>query len=113
MREIMSEDVRYFVEGRENPDVERERLRAVKAERERDEALEALRFVEWGGCQQGPGSGLMFSGGDGAMVRACPACKGIDPSDPGASSFTERAQGHRHECCIAEAIAKVEGRAES
>lgn len=67
-------------------------------------AARALRKVEWAGEQRGPGSGPMFSGGDGQRVRCCPACRGIDPSDPFKGEFVADAHGHRPGCVVAAAL---------
>lgn len=77
-----------------------------------------LLHCEWSGTRSGPGSGPMFSGGDGDTVSCCAECGGINPSDPGrgtssknhgdivphaaglvrvASHLTERTQPSRHD----------------
>ena len=57
-----------------------------------------LLLCEWGGTRSGPGSGPMFSGGDGDTVSCCAECGGINPSDPGRWDFIEESWGHRSTC---------------
>ncbi len=57
-----------------------------------------LLLCEWGGTRSGPGSGPMFSGGDGDTVSCCAECGGINPSDPGRWDFIEDSWGHRSTC---------------
>lgn len=60
--------------------------------------LQMLKRLEWSGRDQGPGSGPMFSGGDGVLISACPICRGIKPDDPHRHEFAPMAWGHRGSC---------------
>ena len=64
-----------------------------------------LHELEWSGSERGQGSGYMSSGGDGPLIRACPICRGIDPSDRLAHShFMGSAHGHRPDCKLSKAL---------
>lgn len=54
-----------------------------------------LRKLEWSGKRLGPGSGPMFSGGDGTPYPACPLCGGLKEPN---QEFNKEAVGHRPEC---------------
>lgn len=53
---------------------------------------------EWSATVRGPGSGPMFSGGDGAAHPACPVCRGIQPTTIARCVFVADAIGHRPDC---------------
>jgi hypothetical protein len=76
-------------------------VEAYKADNARLRA--AIDQIEWSGHQRGQGSGPMSSGGDGPMVRSCPYCEGIDPSDRSSGDFIKSVHGHRPDCEIAAA----------
>jgi len=57
-----------------------------------------IKKLEWSSYQQGPGSGPMFSGGDGAWIPACPLCGGIKDSEWAGSGFNDTVRGHRPTC---------------
>ncbi len=63
-----------------------------------------LKKLEWSSYRQGPGSGIMSSGGDGPMVQCCPCCKGINPADKNADDFIQEVIGHRKDCELNESI---------
>ena len=63
-----------------------------------------LKDIEWSGSRQGQGSGPMSSGGNGPMVRCCPKCRGVDPSDPNKGHFIDSVIGHRDGCEIKKEI---------
>ena len=54
--------------------------------------------MEWSAVTRGPGSGPMFSGGDGDIFPACPKCRGIKPSVEARGTFVEDALGHKPDC---------------
>lgn len=71
---------------------------------------ELLENLEWSSFRQGPGSGFMDSGGDGAMVSCCPSCKGVKPDYPNAKSFfIQEVIGHRNDCELASELKKPGG----
>jgi len=61
-------------------------------------ALDLLKQLEWSSSQQGLGFGPMGSGNNGRLVRACPCCGGIDPSDSGKVEFNTESHGHKARC---------------
>ncbi len=63
-----------------------------------------LKELEFSGIAIGPGSGPMDSGGNGARVRCCPSCGGIDPSDRLKNNFSASYHGHKQNCKLAEIL---------
>lgn len=66
--------------------------------------IKVLESVEWSASTRGQGSGMMGSGGDGPLVRACPVCGGIDTSDPRKREFNNSTHGHRDDCSLKTAL---------
>jgi hypothetical protein len=64
----------------------------------------ALGDHQWSSQRQGPGSGPMFSGGDGKWYPACPECGGIKPGVGAESVFMAEAIGHKTNCRIARCL---------
>lgn len=61
--------------------------------------------LEWSGEVRGPGSGPMFSGGDGERYAACPVCRGLKEPN---GAFVKSAVGHQPGCRLAAALGKPE-----
>jgi hypothetical protein len=66
--------------------------------------LAIIRKLEWRGETRGQGYGFMGSGGDGPIVRCCPLCRGIDPTDDCRAEFIESAWDHKDSCNIKRAL---------
>lgn len=61
----------------------------------RAELMPLLLKLEWSGQRRGPGSGPMFSGGDGHLWPVCPLCGGLKEAN---RDFNDDAVGHRPDC---------------
>ncbi len=82
-------------------------LKKLRADKH-DDPWELLRKLEWSSYCRGPGSGYMCSGGDGPLVRACPICGNVDPSDPLArNNFIAEAHGHKKDCWMGTKISDI------
>ncbi len=68
---------------------------------------EMLKRLEWASVREGPGSGYMSSGGDGARIPACPICRIVHP-EKGKSDFIAEALGHKPDCELL-AVLRAEG----
>jgi hypothetical protein len=64
-----------------------------------------VKALEWSGSVQGPGSGPMFSGGDGTYYAACPACGWLMRPN---GDFDTKAVGHKPNCPV-KAILELDG----
>lgn len=53
--------------------------------------LKFLHGIEWSNIKNGPREGSGF-----VLVSACPACGGIDPTDPAAGAYS--VTGHSKKC---------------
>lgn len=67
---------------------------------------ELLKNLEWSSRRQGQGSGPMSSGGP--LVRCCPSCGGICPTDPNRNHFVESSHGHRATCELASELSHLD-----
>jgi hypothetical protein len=63
----------------------------------RSAVMHMLKRLEWASFRQGPGSGYMFSGSNGAWIPACPICGNVH-TEKGKGSFIAEARGHKPDC---------------